>query len=193
MVAEGQGVLFHCGDNEDEQAILDIGERTVDLIVAEGQKVLISHCSGLEWGVGQIVNELVAFGKTRGIGLEKKAHALLRSYAQGDPLPIVHGLESREIASEIARSIRKAGRTLQNFIRQHLASDGESVAASYARVYIGGGGAYYFEEIIRECIDPHKVKVVKNPEIANALGYADIAASLHRKKATIWEETVYVA
>jgi hypothetical protein len=68
-----------------------------------------------------------------------------------------------------------------------LASDGEQIAARYDRVLLAGGGAYYFDKIIREIIDPRKVELVEDAELANALGYVDIAVSLHEKKATIWE------
>lgn len=189
VATEGQGILIHCGDSNDEQVVIDIGERTIDLIVADGQKILINKCVGIELGVGQIVDDLVAFGVKRKVGLERKSHSLLRSYVKSRTCPTTYGIDGSEIESTIADSIRRAGRSLRNFISQNLASDGEVVAAQYDRVFLAGGGAYYFEEIVRKIIDTNKVEVVSRPEIANALGYADIAASLQRRKATIWEVT----
>lgn len=187
VAAEGQGVLVHCGDSDSEQVVLDIGERTFDLVVADGQRMLVSLCVGKEIGVGQLFDDLIAFGKTRNVNLERKAHGLLRAYINNQPLPNVHGINGRDISQVIADAISKAGRTLRNFISQHLASDGEEMAARYDHVYLAGGGAYYFDDIIRGFINPNKVEVVENAEIANALGYADIAVSLQEKKATIWE------
>lgn len=185
--AEGQGVLVHCGDDSSEQVIFDIGERTFDLVVAEGQRMILSRCKGDEFGVGQLFDDLVAFGKARKVNLERKAHGLLRAYANNQVIPAVSSISGEDIAQEISDSIKRAGRTLKNFISQNLADDGEEMAAQFDRVYLAGGGAYYFEETIREFIDPHKVKVVEHAEVASALGYTDIAVSLHEKKADIWE------
>jgi integrase len=48
VAMEGQGALIHCGAQDGEQALLDIGERTVDAIAADGQKLMISLCGGNE-------------------------------------------------------------------------------------------------------------------------------------------------
>lgn len=153
VAAEGQGVLVHCGDNDTEQVIFDFGERTFDLVVADGQRMILSQCEGLELGVGQLFDDLVAFGKRRNVNLEQKAHGLLRAYINNQSLPSVHGISGLDISLEIADSIKRAGRTLKNFIGQRLASDGEQIAARYDRVFLAGGGAYYFDKIIRELID----------------------------------------
>lgn len=189
--AEGQGILVHCGNDSSEQVVFDIGERTFDLVVAEGQRMLLSQCKGTEFGVGQLFDDLVAFGKTRKVNLERKAHDLLRAYANNQAVPSVSGISGGDITQEISDAIKRAGRTLKNFISQNLADDGEEVATRFDRVYMAGGGAYYFEETIREFIDPDKIEVVKHAEVASALGYTDIAVSLHEKKADIWELTNY--
>ena len=191
VVPEGQGVLAHYGDTVSDQVVFDIGERTFDLIVSQGQEILFNRNRGMPFGVGQLVDDLVTFGNTRGVGLGQKAHGLLRVYADNQPIPNVKGIPGADITEVIAGSVKSAGRTLGHFIKQNLAGDGENTAAQFDRVFLAGGGAYYFAETIESFIDPSKIEIVENAEIANALGYTDIAVSLQNVKADIWESKSY--
>lgn len=189
VAMEGQGILVHCGAPSGEQAVFDIGERTFDLIVADGQKVLVTHCHGNEeLGVRLLVDDLQALAKLHKKVLKlEKAHEVLHAYANGEALPALSWISEEQLAEEIAASIQRAGRALCNFISANVTSDGETVAASLDRVYLAGGGAYYFREIIEELIeDAEKVVVVEEPELANARGYAELATRLSVAKADVW-------
>jgi len=192
VAMEGQGILVHCGEAEGDQAVFDIGERTFDLVVADGQRLLTTKCAGEEIGVGLIVDDLKNFAKTRRRNLTTtKAHDLLFAYAHNEPLPTLGGVDHEELHEEIGNAIRRAGRTLTSFIAAHLTTDGEDVAASFDRVYLAGGGAYYFRTLIADLIGDDKVTVVEDAEVANAYGYADLAKQLEQRKADIWETRTY--
>jgi len=64
-----------------DQVVFDIGERTFDMVITEGQRLTASHCKGKEIGVGQLVDDLVAFGKSRRLPLEGWRMNILRAYA----------------------------------------------------------------------------------------------------------------
>jgi hypothetical protein len=67
VAMEGQGLLIHCGEQDGEQAVLDIGERTVDAIAADGQKLLTTLCDGNEeLGIGQITDALRSLAQRYG-------------------------------------------------------------------------------------------------------------------------------
>lgn len=187
---EGQGILVHAGEPDGDQVVFDVGERTFDLLVADGQKLLVTRCHGNEeLGVRLLVDDLQHLAKSHKKVLKiEKCHEILHAYANGETLPTLSWINEEQLASEIATSILRAGRALCNFISAHLTNDGENVAGSVDRVYLAGGGAYYFRQIIEELIeDAEKVIVVEDAELANARGYAQLATRLHRAKATIWE------
>jgi hypothetical protein len=145
---EGQGILVHCGDASSEQAVFDIGERTFGLIVASGQKLLVSHCYGnKELGVRLLVDDLQSLAKQyRKVIKTDKAHEILYAYANNEPLPPLQWITEESLSNEISTSIQPAGRALSNFISQHLTSDGETVAGSFDRVYLAGGGVYLLSQ-----------------------------------------------
>lgn len=190
VAMEGQGILVHSGEVEGDQAVFDIGERTFDLIVADGQKVLTGLCHGNEeLGVSLLVDDLQELAREHKHTLKpEKAHAILHAYAHNEALPFLSWINEKDLESFIYQSIHKAGRALTSFISSHLTSDGESVAASFDRVYLAGGGAYYFSEIIQALIDDQdKVIVVEDSELDNARGYAELATALQTRKSDIWE------
>jgi len=193
VCVEGQGVLDRCGSSEGEQVVFDIGERTFDMVVADGQRIIVSHCKGKEIGVGQLVDDLVAFGKSHNANVGRKAHEILRAYAHRETLPSVTGITGTELYQEISKSIKKASRTLESFISSNLAADGETIASNFDRIYLAGGGAYYFGDAIKKFIGADKVEIVEDAELANALGYTNQAMGLQRKKYDIWENNSYAS
>jgi len=93
VIMEGQGVLFHHSDEaSEEQAVIDIGERTVDLVALDNAgNPLLRFCGGAVLGVGQVVDELVeSIRQTYGRMITPNmAHRVLRAYAHDETLPVI--------------------------------------------------------------------------------------------------------
>lgn len=121
VAMEGQGILIHCGNTHSNQAVIDVGERTTDLVAANGQRLLGRFCKGEEFGVGQLVEDLQQLGQQyrRKLPVEK-VHALLTSYAHHRAFPrILMGTDSipdDETIGVIQGSIRRIARPLTSFV-----------------------------------------------------------------------------
>lgn len=192
VLMEGQGVLIHCGSPNADQAVIDLGERTIDCIAATGQTLLTKYCNGEELGIGQLVDALQALAqKHEGKLSIDNAHKILSAYAHGEQLPAMYDGEGDPVAErEVFATIKEAKQRLWNSISSFVSilwtEDGSRVAADYNPVFLGGGGAYYFEKEFKDLIGK-KTKRVKDAEFANILGYAELAAALEDRKADIWE------
>jgi hypothetical protein len=187
---EGQGILIHGGAQNGMQAIVDIGERTTDVVTADGQQLLTNRCKGDEIGVGQIVDDLNTYAHTFGRRLSTTtAHDILRAYAHGKSLPRIvtdkGDLPESGMLNVIEKSIKKAGRSLNMLISSALNAEGANVASDYDMIYLAGGGAHYFEDTVKTLVG--RVERVNDPELANARGYADLAISLEEVRPEIWE------
>src|SRR5438045_1962444 len=123
---EGQGVLMHHADeNAEQQAVIDIGERTTDLVAIDSAgSPLRKLCGGTELGVGQVVDGLREairgnFGRLITTGL---AHKVLRAYAHNETLPVIKvnnaAIPADYITSIIDQSLERVGRSINIFISQ---------------------------------------------------------------------------
>jgi Actin like proteins N terminal domain len=183
VAMEGQGILIHCGDADSEQAVIDCGERTTDLVASNGQRLLARLCKGEQFGVGQLVEEVQHLGlrNRRKLSIEK-AHALLTAYVHNRPYPsIATGtglIADNEITEGIEGAIRRLARPLTSFLIGTWNVEGAPAGTQFDTIYLGGGGAYYFEEVIRQALEDCHLVVVPEPEHANICGYAELAASL---------------
>ena len=192
VVLEGMGALIQCGEETGRQAVIDIGERTIDLVAADGQTPLGSLCAGDILGVGQIADELIREVKQQYNGRilsSIEAHEQLYAYANSKPLPRLAAnqkpIPAEEIRNIIDRAIARVGRAINLFISRTWNQEGGTVASNFSPVLLIGGGAYYFEQTIRTLIP--LVDQPVDPEDANSRGYLDLALSLEDVKATIWE------
>lgn len=71
-------------------------------------------------------------------------------------------------------ALQSVGRDITTFVSQSWAtSEHGSVGTDLAKVSLVGGGAYAFHAIIARLL-PH-ITVPPQPELANALGYAELA------------------
>ncbi len=88
VAMEGQGILIHCGDPHSQQAVIDVGERTTDLVAASGQRLIGRLCKGERLGVGELVEALQQLARRhrRMLSVEK-THAILKAYAHHRPYP----------------------------------------------------------------------------------------------------------
>ncbi len=191
VVMEGMGALIQYGEETGKQAAIDIGERTIDLVAADGQTPLASLCDGDILGVGQIADELIREIKQRHkrILSSLEAHEQLYAYANGKPLPRLAAnqqpIPTDEISGIIDKAIARVGRAINLYIAQKWNQEGGAVASNFSPVLLIGGGAHYFEQTIRTLIP--LVDLPEDPEDTNPRGYLDLALSLEDVKATIWE------
>jgi Actin like proteins N terminal domain len=189
VAMEGQGILIHCGDAGSEQAIIDVGERTTDLVAANGQRLVGRFCKGEQFGIGQLVADVQQLGQRyrRKFSVEK-AHALLTAYAHQHPYPpIAIGtglLPEQEITEVIKGSIERLAQPLTSFLVGAWNIEGAPAGTQFDTIYLGGGGAYYVEKVIREALEDCHLVTVPDPEYANICGYAELAASLDEER---WE------
>ncbi|GLV59802.1 hypothetical protein KDH_66260 [Dictyobacter sp. S3.2.2.5] len=189
VAMEGQGILIHYGDETSEQAVIDIGERTTDLIAASGQRLIGRLCKGDQFGVGQLVEDLQQMGleHRRKITTEK-AHALLQAYAHQQPYPPIKTanghLAAEHITTTIEQSIQRLARPLSSFLAGAWNVEEAPPGSQFDTIYLGGGGAYYFEKIVRATLQDCHIITIPEPQDANICGYADLAQALDEDR---WE------
>jgi len=193
VVMEGMGALIQHGEEAGKQAVIDIGERTIDLVAAEGQTPLANLCDGDVLGVGQVADELIREVKQRyrRILSSIEVHEQLHAYANGKSLPRLAAnqqpIPPDEIRGIIGKAIDRVGRSINLFVAQKWNQEGGSVASNFSPVLLIGGGAHYFEQTLRRLIPLFDLP--ERPEDANPRGYLELALSLEDVKATIWERS----
>ncbi|GER86579.1 hypothetical protein KDW_07410 [Dictyobacter vulcani] len=189
VAMEGQGTLIHYGGESNFQAVIDVGERTTDLVVANGQRLLTRSCKGEQLGVAQLVEDLQQLGQRyrRKLPIEK-AHALLVAYAHHKPYPRISmgtgSIPEDEITDIIQGSIQRIARPLSSFVVGAWNVEGAPAGTQFKTIYLGGGGSYYFEDVVRQALPDCHIVTVPDPEHANICGYAELAASLEEDR---WE------
>lgn len=187
VIMEGAGAMIATGDERMlRQAVIDIGGRTTDLYTADGQMPLIPLCKGAALGV-ELVSDMVSrtFQERSGRALTvQETRSILRAAVGNGHYPLIYAngqevspIDIYHLADDALRSV---GRNITTFLSQTWAS-GElgAVATDLAKVFLVGGGAYYFYLDVARLI-PH-VTVPLQPELANALGYAELARHLQSR------------
>jgi Actin like proteins N terminal domain len=192
VVMEGMGALIQYGEETGKQSVIDIGERTIDLVAADGQTPLSNLCDGDILGVGQIADELIRVIKQQSNGRilsSIEAHEQLYAYANGKPLPRLSAnqrlIPAEEIRGIIDQAVARVGRSINLFISRTWNQEGGTVASNFSPVLLIGGGAHYFEQTIRALIP--LVDLPEDPEDANSKGYLNLALLLEDVKTSIWE------
>lgn len=189
VAMEGQGILIHCGDDHSEQAVIDIGERTTDLIAASGQRLIGRLCKGEQFGVGHLVEELRQFvhRHRRTLSVEK-AHAILKAYVHHLAYPRITTatgpLSDEEITRTIEHAIQRIARPLSSHLSGTWNVEDAPAGSQFDTIYLGGGGAYYFEPVVRSTLLDCHIVTVPDPQDANIRGYAELAVSLDEER---WE------
>jgi hypothetical protein len=192
VIMEGQGVLVdQSGQEHEEQAVIDIGERTVDLVAVDSAgNPLKSYCGGAELGVGQVVDDLRKairenFGRLIPTSL---AHRVLQAYAHGEPLPVIKvnnvPLPGDYVCGVVEKSIERVGRAINTFIGSAWNAEEATIGSNFNTIHVAGGGAYYFTDIIRQQL--LAAQMTPDPEHANVRGYHVLALGLSSLKTTIW-------
>ena len=181
VVMEGAGALALYGTDEQVfQGVIDVGGRTTDLFMAEGQRPIKPRCVGTDRGVekvGDILKELVEQKYGRAL-LPNEIRDILRAYVEHRPhRPIpVDGVRIT-LDGEVADIVGSVADEISAFVSEAWRS-GEhgKVAAMADQVLLIGGGAYYFAPRLRNLIT--HLKVPQQPEIANAKGYLAIGLQI---------------
>jgi Actin like proteins N terminal domain/StbA protein len=192
VATEGQGALVHCGKTSGKQGVIDIGERTTDLVGANGQVLNGAWCAGEPIGIGQLADDLKQFTRKRyqRIMSTDLAHDLLKAFIHDKSLSRVtvdqtEEIPEAELREVIGKSIKRLSRTLSTLVSSTWTTDGGGTASDFDEVFLAGGGAYYFEQTVRELI--RHVTFVPDPQDANVRGYAELAIGLEDMKPEIWE------
>lgn len=184
VIMEGAGAMIACGDERRiRQAVIDIGGRTTDLYTADGQMPLIPLCKGAALGVemaAEMLNHSFEGYTGRALTLQEM-RLILRSAVGSEQYPSIYTngqeISSIDLHHWAEASLRSIGRDITTFLAQTWASNGlGAVATDLAKVLLVGGGAYaFYHDIVR--LIPHVI-VPPQPELANALGYAELAFHL---------------
>ncbi len=192
VTMEGMGALTAHGEGLGEEAIIDIGKRTVDLVAAEQRVPQPNRCQGdPNLGVGKVIDEIIRVVQQRykRVISETLATDLLYTYAHDQMLPEVTtddaNVPPEQLHAIIKEAILKQGRAINVFIAKTWNQEGGTLASNFRKVYLVGGGAHYFAESVRKHIK--KASVPSDPELANARGYLDLSLGLEEVKAMVWE------
>ena len=159
VTMEGMGALTAYGEGIGEEAIIDVGKRTVDLIAAEQRVPQPNRCAGdPNLGVGKAIDEIIRVIQQRykRVITEAIATDLLHAYAHDQMLPEVTtddaNVPPEHLHSIIKEAIMKQGRAINVFIAKTWNQEGGTLASNFRKVYLVGGGAHYFAESVRKHI-----------------------------------------
>jgi len=191
VIMEGAGALIAYGaDGDVTQGCIDVGGRTTDLFVAEGQSPILPLCKGKDLGVEAAADLLSArflarHGRPLKLG---ELRNILRAHAQRRTYPIISAngtqVSEYELHQWTEQALSSIGNEIASFVGSTWnASESGAVASDIGKVLLVGGGAYYVTEQLRVGI-PHLV-IPQRPELANAVGYAALAHELTRRE-QVW-------
>ena len=173
---EGAGALFTHGSGDDEpECVLDIGGETSDAFYAIGQEPMMQRCAGIGRGVeaiGDLLREELRGRRDLSVG---EVRQILHAHAAGGPLPALSaGGKPLALNGEVTAAVQQVGEGITSWVsRLWRSGDSGLVAAEARTALLIGRGAYYFADQIKAVI-PH-IKVPRNPHLANAEGYCDLA------------------
>lgn len=193
VTMEGMGALTAYGDGIGEEAIIDIGKRTVDLIAVEQRVPDPKRCAGdPNLGVGKAIDEVIRIiqQRYRRVLTEELATDLFHAYAHDQMLPEVTtddaNVPPEQLHAIIKEAVTKQGRAINVFIAKTWNQEGGTLASNFRKVHLVGGGAHYFAESVRKHIKKASVPG-DHPELANAHGYLDLSLGLEEVRAMIWD------
>ena len=185
IIMEGAGALIAYGTPNTTalQGVIDIGGRTTDLFVAEGQRPIIDHCAGKPLGVeraADLVSERFEQAYSRPLKLaERRAifHAHVNQRTYPDIIAQGQSVNTFELRDWVETALKTVGNEIVSFVasKWHSSESGE-VAGDISPIALVGGGAYYFAPALRNRI--HHLTIPHKPELANAVGYAALAYQL---------------
>lgn len=184
VIMEGSGAnIAHGVVGKVKAGIVDIGGRTTDIYMVNGQTPIGEQCKSHDIGVESAIDNLVeVFEKTFRYPLSASDAAKLQHCFVGtkayDSVATVRnaGANHLKVDGLLSKSLGEVGRKISGFIKRSWSSSLSSdvVASDAEYILLVGGGAYYFEESIN-ALFPNRLSVPPRPECANAAGYARLA------------------
>lgn len=180
VIMEGAGATIAYGSRDKTaQGVIDIGGRTTDLFVAEGQTPLRHMCAGRPLGV-ETVGDLLSSNFQQRYNRPLKSQevrTLLRAYVHNLAYPTImaRGVRVTDLAELTKDALHQIGNEILSFVSSTWSESetGSEVASSFSSALCIGGGAYYFYELLHSRIPG--LQFVAQPEEANAYGYAVFA------------------
>jgi len=171
-------------DKVTPQAVIDIGGGTTDLVGAVGQTHQTYLCNNIQLGVENVMDSMIAnfkavHDKRRLVRMETRN--ILRAYvSKGDlPFPPIYDNGKQISDEELSRFVKEALDEIGARIISFIKSTWKDEVGRFAVILLIGGGAYYFHDILKAAFP--QVKLVYQPEGANALGYAMLANNALQK------------
>lgn len=176
VIMEGAGATIAYGSRDQMvQGVIDIGGRTTDLFVSQGQKPLRHLCAGKPLGV-EMAGDLLSDRFQKRYGRKLKGLEV-RQILRASPLPtiVARGNEVPDLANMAQESLKQIGDEIISFVCAQWSESeaGSEVASSFSSVLAIGGGAHYFYDQLHDRIP--NLLFINHPEEANAYGYAVFA------------------
>lgn len=185
VIMEGSGAnIAHGAIGKVKSGIIDIGGRTTDIYMVNGQTPIKDQCKSHDVGVESAVDSLVeTFEKEFRYPLSASDAAKLQNCFVGtksyDSIATVRnaGANHQRVDALLSKSLGEVGRKISGFIKRSWSSSLRSdvVASDAEHILLVGGGAYYFEDSV-SALFPNRISVPSRPECANAAGYARLAS-----------------
>jgi plasmid segregation protein ParM len=183
-IMEGAGANIAYGPGGQEKvAVIDVGGRTTDAYLVKGQVPLTEQCKSLDTGVESAADAIVStFEREFHYPLSlSDARAMLYCYTHGkhyETVPTVVNADAdlQQVESLIDGQLRDAGKLIAGFIKRLWGTSlsSETVASDVSKVWLVGGGGYYFEKDLRRLFGK-RLLVPETPEYSNSIGFAKLA------------------
>ena len=185
-IMEGAGANIAYGPGgKAKVGVVDIGGRTTDAYLVNGQTPISDQCKSLDTGVETATNALInAFMRQFDYPLTSSdARAIMRAYSDsGDKdygaIATVKNADIHpdRVDSLVESIVRETGEKIAAFLKVLWGGSLQStvVASDVSCILLVGGGAYYFEREI-EAIFKKRLTTPDYPEYANATGYEKLA------------------
>lgn len=178
-------LLEDIGDDE-IHAVIDVGEWTTDLFVANGlEDPLTDFCGSIEMGVGNIMDYVDdCFEKRYGRRLETgERKQILTNYIQHKPQKKYNydegEIDPTDLTMWIDKGIKLIGGEIIERIAVRWRLEGQKkIASSFKSVHLVGGGAYLLKDIIEKSISKQKIRTYTDPEDRTPLGCAYYSEAL---------------
>lgn len=184
VIMEGSGAnIAHGAIGKIKAGIVDIGGRTTDIYMVNGQTPIKDQCKSHDLGVESAIDSLVeSFEKEFRYPLSASDAAKLQNCFVGaknyNEVATVRnaGASHLSVDALLSRSLGEVGKRISGFIKRSWASSLRSdvVASDAEYILLVGGGAYYFEDNVK-ALFANRLSVPARPECANAAGYARLA------------------
>lgn len=182
MEGAGANIAFGPGGNR-KVGVVDIGGRTTDAYVVTGQVPVTDMCKSLDVGVETAFDLLMTAFETefRYPLSAADARAVQQCYVHDKNYDSIATIANAEVdhwrlETLIDEILRGTGGQIAAFLKRVWSSSmaTDVVISDAGTILLIGGGAYYHETDLKPLFKK-RLSIPKNPEFANAAGYAKLA------------------